>query len=124
MIKKIDHFVITTSGVEQCKDFYTTLGFEWRDGGGRYELFAADFKINVHVLGAELKPNAKHATVGSSDVCFEVDGDLNMIKTDLQNKGLKIELGIVDRTGCKGKMKSLYLRDYDGNLIELCSYNS
>lgn len=123
MIKKIDHLVITTQDVERCKKFYTALGFCWQEGGGRYELFAGDFKINVHVIGSELKPNAKNAAAGSSDVCFEIEGNLETVKLDLAQKGIHTELGIVERTGAKGKMLSVYLRDYDGNLIELSSYH-
>lgn len=37
-------------------------------------------------------------------------------------KGVEIELGIVRRNGALGAMKSLYIYDFDGNLIELSSY--
>lgn len=40
----------------------------------------------------------------------------------LQKKGIKIEEGIVERTGANGKIKSIYLRDPDLNLIELSNY--
>jgi catechol 2,3-dioxygenase-like lactoylglutathione lyase family enzyme len=34
-------------------------------------------------------------------------------------QGLEIELGPVDRTGAEATLRSLYLRDPDGNLVEL-----
>ena len=37
-------------------------------------------------------------------------------------KGVEIELGVVRRNGALGVMKSLYIYDFDGNLIELSSY--
>ena len=123
MITKIDHLVITTSNIDQCLNFYKLLGFNVVKGHGRYELFARNFKINVHILHHELLPKATHVQVGSADLCFEIDSSLEDFKQDLIQKGISIEEGIVDRTGVKGFMRSIYIRDYDGNLLEFCSYN-
>lgn len=123
MIKKIDHLVITTAVPSACLDFYEKLGFKAHDAGGRYELFAgSEFKINVHSKGKELSPHAENVQTGSADLCFEIDDDLSKLKSVLESEGLTIELGIVERTGVKGRMRSIYLRDPDGNLVELCSY--
>lgn len=121
MIKKIDHLVITTANIDACLDFYERAGFASRDAGGRYELFAGDFKINVHILGRELSPHAGLVQPGSADLCFEVS-NVDDFKAMLLNSGIEIELGIVDRTGVRGKMRSVYTRDPDNNLIEFCSY--
>lgn len=123
MITKIDHLVITTSNMEKCIAFYEMLGFHAQDAGGRWELFAGDFKINVHHLHHELEPKAANVQIGSADLCFEINGSLETYKKFLMDKEIKIEEVIVHRYGVKGKMSSLYLRDPDGNLIELCSYN-
>ena len=56
------------------------------------------------------------------DFCFEIKGSLDDFCQQLQGNGLDIELGIVERHGVLGAMKSLYLRDPDGNLVEICSY--
>lgn len=122
MIKKIDHIVITTSNIEQCIGFYTCLGFAAKNSGERYELFAGDFKINVHRTGHELSPHAQHVQQGSADLCFEINGELCDIRAELLTKDITIEIDIVDRMGANGAMRSLYLRDPDGNLVELCSY--
>lgn len=122
MIKKIDHFVITTEHLEECMSFYQALGFKRGKSTERYEIFRGEFKINVHVLGHELSPYAKNVTPGSADFCFEIDSDIEATKQDLINKGIDIELGPVSRSGVRGSMKSLYMRDPDGNLIELCKY--
>ena len=122
VIRKIDHIVITTAHPSQCLSFYEKLGFAARNAGGRYELFAGDFKINVHVKGKELTPHAAKVRPGSADLCFEIDCGLESCRERLEAKGLCVELGIVGRTGVKGGMRSIYLRDPDGNLVELCSY--
>ena len=122
MIKKIDHFVITTKNISKTLDFYGRLGFHVKDCGTRYELYAGDFKINVHIFSKELSPHALNIKSGSSDVCFEISGNIDLYKTQLEAKGFNIELGVVKRTGVKGEMNSIYLRDFDGNLLEFCSY--
>lgn len=122
MIKKIDHIVFTTSNVDSCINFYVALGFTLRNEGN-YELYAGDFKINVHIRNHELHPHALYIQSGSADLCFEIDDDIERYKQTLENKGFTIEQGIVKRSGVKGSMQSIYLRDPDGNLIEFCSYN-
>lgn len=122
MIRKIDHLVITTAKLLDCIAFYEALGFRAQDAGGRWELFSGDFKINVHRKGQELEPKAENVQIGSADLCFEIDGSLADCRETLIKRGLEIELGIVARHGVRGEMKSLYLRDPDGNLIELCCY--
>ena len=122
MIKKIDHFVITSKNISSTVDFYSRLGFQVKDCGTRYELYAGDFKINVHILDKELFPHALNVKSGSSDICFEIEGNIDVYKKDLIDRGFEIELGVVKRTGVKGEMNSVYIRDFDGNLLEFCSY--
>lgn len=121
-MKKIDHIVITTSDIDACMQFYTLLGFTPLSADGRHELFAGDFKINVHIKGRELLPHAKYVQTGSADLCFEITENIDDFKSSLLEKGLEVELGVVDRNGVRGKMRSIYLRDPDGTLIEFCSY--
>ncbi len=123
MIKKIDHFVITTKDISAMLKFYEALGFKAQDKVGRHELHAGDFKINVHTLGKELTPHAKNVRTGCGDYCFEIDGDLQLYRDNIKQKGLSIEVDIVTKHGVKGEMKSIYLRDPDGNLIEISSYD-
>ncbi|MEG0167188.1 MAG: VOC family protein [Ruthenibacterium sp.] len=122
MISKIDHLVLTTANADACIAFYEKLGFRAQQTDGRLALFAGDFKINIHVKGHELEPKARHVQPGSADLCFEVSQDLAMCRAILREKGLALELDDVPRVGVHGKMRSLYLRDPDENLIELCHY--
>ena len=122
MIKKIDHIVITTSNIDKCLQFYENIGFKSKVTNEHYEIFAGDFKINVHIRGKELSPHAQNVQVGSADICFQIKGSIEDFKKNLENKLLTIELGIVERIGVNGNMKSIYLRDPDCNLIEFCSY--
>lgn len=122
MLKKIDHFVITTKDKAQCAEFYQKLGFKLLDDGKRYELLAGDFKINVHFLGHELEPKAQHVQTGSADLCFELDVAMESFCAHLREQGIAIEMGPVQRHGVRGSMQSVYVRDPDGNLLEFCHY--
>lgn len=123
MIKRIDHFVITTRHLDECLGFYAALGFEAREVKDRYELFGGDFKINVHMAGKELLPHASQISPGSVDICFEVEDGLDAIQVELKKKGVPIEMERSTRHGFFGEMTSIYLRDPDGNLIELSHYD-
>lgn len=122
MIQKLDHIVITTKDPASCLDFYKKLGFSVLDAGGRYELYAGDFKINVHVQNRELEPHAAQVQPGSADLCFEIGGGLAVFRSNLEDLGIVAETKIVDRHGVRGPMLSFYVRDPDGNLLEFCSY--
>ena len=122
MIQKLDHLVITTSQPEACLAFYEKLGFCPKAAAGRYELHAGDFKINVHLQGAELSPHATNVQPGSADLCFEIDSSLENFCAAAQENGLSLLLGIVPRNGVKGPMHSAYYNDPDGNLVEFCCY--
>lgn len=122
MIERIDHVVLTARDVSATLAFYKGLGFDVRQGDGRYELFAGDFKLNVHCYGSELSPHAQTVQPGSGDLCFAISGSLEDFRRQLEQQGVAIELGPVSRTGAHGAMRSLYLRDPDGNLLEFCSY--
>lgn len=122
MIEAIDHLVITTADPQACLAFYRSLGFSAKDPGGRYELYAGNFKINVHVLSKELSPHAERVQPGSADLCFTVNS-VDAFAAMLADRHIAIELGIVPRNGARGPMRSVYLRDPDGNLLEFCSYS-
>jgi catechol 2,3-dioxygenase-like lactoylglutathione lyase family enzyme len=112
-IRSLDHLVLTVADVGRTVDFYERLGMEARTfEDGRVALHFGDQKINLHLRGAEIEPHAATPLAGSADLCFLVD-ELPA------ESGLPVELGPVERTGAHGPLRSVYLRDPDGNLIEL-----
>lgn len=123
-IEKIDHVVLTAADPEASLAFYRALGFRIRQEGQRWALFSGSFKLNLHALGRELPPHARAVQPGSADLCLEIRGGLAQALEEVRRAGLTPETGLLARTGARGPMHSFYLRDPDGNLIELCSYSA
>jgi catechol 2,3-dioxygenase-like lactoylglutathione lyase family enzyme len=123
VVTALDHLVITAHDVDATCTFYTrVLGMcEVTFGDGRKALSFGDQKINVHQAGREIVPHALVPTPGSADLCFLTDSSASQIQAHLQTCSIKPELGPVERTGAMGKITSIYLRDPDGNLIELAT---
>ena len=119
-IRAIDHVVLTVADIDETVRFYERLGMRRKEfGDGRMALHFGDQKLNLHAAGAEFAPYAQRPTPGSGDLCFLIDGRLSDLEAELTAAGVPIELGPVDRTGAQGPIRSIYLRDPDGNLLEL-----
>ncbi|MFC4123111.1 VOC family protein [Nonomuraea zeae] len=123
-IDRLDHLVLTVADVEATVRFYTTvLGMtEVTFGPDRRGLAFGRSKINLHQAGHEFEPKAARPVVGSADLCLVVEDPLDDVMTELAGHGTEIEEGPVERTGAEGPIRSVYLRDPDGNLIELSNY--
>lgn len=122
-IMTLDHLVLTVRNIVATEQFYNeVLGMEIVEfNEGRRALKFGNQKINLHVAGHEITPHARHATVGSADLCFLVETSLTTVRQELIQKGISIELDRVHRTGAIGPIESIYIRDPDGNLIELAN---
>ena len=126
MIDHLDHLVLTTSREAACIDFYTrVLGMQLETfvgGTPPVERRAFKFgnqKINLHIQGSEFEPKAHLPVPGSLDLCFIVGIPLDHVIERLRAANWPIVEGPVMRTGATGKIRSVYLRDPDFNLIEL-----
>jgi catechol 2,3-dioxygenase-like lactoylglutathione lyase family enzyme len=125
-VNRFDHVVLTVASIDTTVDFYTrVLGMTAvAFGGGRTALRFGTSKINLHQAGQEFEPKADRPTPGSMDLCFIVDDPIEDVMAQLTAAGLAIEEGPVPRTGATGDIISCYLRDPDGNLIELSNYRA
>lgn len=121
----IDHFVLTVADAEASLSFYAAaLGIEGRSEAGRFWLELAGQKINLHEQGRELSPHAAVPAPGAGDFCLSADRPLEEIMDRLARAGVAIEVGPVNRQGARGPMRSIYFRDPDGNLVEVCEYSA
>src|SRR3954454_8900574 len=125
MIDRLDHLVLTVTDATRTTDFYVRgLGMrEETFGAGRRALSFGRQKLNLHEIDGEpILPRAAQPAPGTADLCFIAARPLAAVEAHLQREGFAIELGPVPRTGAAGPILSLYLRDPDGNLVEVSEY--
>ena len=124
-IRSLDHLVLTVTDIAATLAFYEgALGMQAEtfvpaDGSTRHALKFGVHRINLHLAGAEFDPKAARPGPGTADLCFLSDAPLSDWQSHLNDLGIPVEEGPVARTGATGPIRSIYLRDPDGNLIEI-----
>ncbi|MEP0888893.1 VOC family protein [Leptolyngbya sp. PL-A3] len=120
-ISHLDHLVLTVRDIDRTCDFYTqVLGMQViAFGEGRRALAFGNQKINLHQQGKEFLPKATVPTPGSADLCFLTTVPLEEAIAHITACNVPIIEGPVQRTGATGSILSIYIRDPDGNLIEV-----
>jgi len=124
MIDHVDHIVLTTRDLAGCIRFYTeVLGMKLEKfhtpTEQRLALKFGSQKINLHEWGREFDPRAHVAVPGSLDLCFIAAVPLDEVVKRLQAKNVSIFEGPVMKTGAVSKLRSVYVRDPDLNLVEI-----
>lgn len=124
-VEALDHLVLTVADVAATVRFYEdVLGmqpvrFDAADGTSRWALMFGVQKINLHQAGAEFAPHADSPKVGSADLCFFSDQAVSTWVQWFEKHNVEVVEGPVERTGTQTKLLSVYVRDPDGNLIEV-----
>lgn len=120
-IDRLDHLVLTVRDIDASCRFYTgVLGMQTVSfAGGRKALKFGSHKINLHQAGREFEPKAAQPTPGSADLCLLTELPIAQVVDQLRACGVHIIDGPDERTGAEGPILSIYLRDPDGNLLEI-----
>jgi len=124
-VSSLDHLVLTVRDLDATIAFYRDIlgmgvaQFTPADGTTRTALTFGAQKINLHSAGAEFRPHANAPLPGSADLCFLSETPLQDWQTHLSDHKIEVIDGPVARTGATGPLISIYLRDPDGNLIEI-----
>ncbi|KAH8704184.1 Glyoxalase/Bleomycin resistance protein/Dihydroxybiphenyl dioxygenase [Talaromyces proteolyticus] len=125
----LDHLVLTVRSLPETIKFYTeVLGMAHQSFTSpkdpdttRHALLFGSQKINLHQAGKEFEPKALTALPGTADLCFLTNEDVSAVLSKLVERGIEVLEGggIVNRTGARSPLRSVYVRDPDGNLIEI-----
>jgi catechol 2,3-dioxygenase-like lactoylglutathione lyase family enzyme len=119
----LDHLVLTVANIDITVDFYTeVLGMELSTVDGRKALAFGEQMIKLQQRGHEVNPKAAHPTAGAGDICFITSTPLDEVIRYLNEQKVHLEEGPVERNGAMGKMRSIYVRDPDKNLVEISNY--
>ena len=124
-IKKLDHIVLLVSNISKSIHFYRDiLGcpearvskglFQYQAGDSMIDLVATKHKLNTHnnTPSSEFDRNVDHFALTLSD--FNKEAIINYLK----NFGITIERS-GRRFGAQGYGPSVYIKDPDGNFVEL-----
>lgn len=128
VVKSLDHVVLTVADIDKTVAFYQQhLGMKHEafsspkdPGVVRHALLFGSQKINLHKRGAEFEPKAQTVQPGSGDLCFITETPVDDVLAAFKRHDVDVlEDGqVVDRKGAVGDLRSVYVRDPDGNLIE------
>jgi len=124
VIDHVDHIVLTTRDLEGCIRFYRdvlgmTLESFRTPTETRQALKFGKQKINLHEWGREFTPRAHVAAPGTLDLCFIAAVPLEQVIAKLKAAQIPILEGPVMKTGAVSKIRSVYVRDPDLNLVEI-----
>ena len=120
--------MLTVADIEATTRFYErALGFAREtflgpDGQQRHALKFGRQKINLQDRSTVTPTKAQRPTFGSGDFCLIAAVPLDEVLAHLRAIDVVIEAGPVSRTGAVGKLRSIYFRDPDGNLVEVAEY--
>lgn len=128
LIDRIDHIVLTVTDIEATTRFYErAFGFEREffrgpEGQPRHAVRCGQFKINLQDAATDTPTKARVPTIGAGDFCLIASVPLDAFIAHLGTEGIPIDTGPVPRRGALGPIRSVYLRDPDGNLVEVAEY--
>jgi catechol 2,3-dioxygenase-like lactoylglutathione lyase family enzyme len=122
-LERLDHFSLTVRDVEETCAFYEKiLGMARQTfGEGRVALRFGRLKININPNPNDLERKAAVPIPGSAEFCLVATTPLDEVTAHLRNCGVDLEHGPAEAEGAEGRLRSVWFRDPDGNLVEIAN---
>jgi catechol 2,3-dioxygenase-like lactoylglutathione lyase family enzyme len=107
--------------------FYRALGLDGAEGASICSVYVGALMMNFHRpalwQGGTFTLRAPEARPPCGDLCFVWEGNAATLKAMLDRANAKvIESPVPRQGGCRKASTSVYVRDPDGNLLELMIY--
>jgi catechol 2,3-dioxygenase-like lactoylglutathione lyase family enzyme len=126
-VSGFDHVSLPLRDADAMAAFYRALGFPVDENDYLVVVHVGDQMINFHREAmwtrADFTLRAPAALPPCGDFCVRWEGTADALDAALATVGAAVEEGPVPRPGAKGvEATSVYVRDPDGNLVELMRY--
>ncbi|WP_136253370.1 VOC family protein [Onishia niordana] len=121
MLSALDHLVIYVDDLSRAVDFYSrVLGMDAKEQDASHaDLHLGTLTLRLQVTDNSIAPQAAAPTIGAMELSFSSRLPLEEVEHHLAALSVPVELGPVTYDGSKGPVDSLYLRDPEGNLLEI-----
>ena len=119
-VDALDHIVLCVRDVWTTIEFYErVLGMEAREERpGKWSLHFGRNKISLQDAAAS--PTIAEDTIpGTGNFCLLTEIPMGEVVAHLAREGVLVEDGPGERAGATSAILSVYVRDPDGNLVEL-----
>lgn len=119
-LRSLDHIAMNVRDVSATIRFYDeVLGMEPREEyPGKWSLHFGNHKISILDM-RESYEFTRDAIPGAASFCVISDRPLDDVVSLLEDKGVDVIFGPTVAYGATSRLKSIYIRDPDGNLIEI-----
>jgi catechol 2,3-dioxygenase-like lactoylglutathione lyase family enzyme len=126
VVSGFDHLSLTVTSADEAVTFYTlVLGMRASKlGKGEWAVSFGDKKIWLREASSERVPVASRPVPGSAELCLITPSPLEAVVGHLLASGVPIEAGPAQGEGANGPVTSVCVRDPDGNLVQIASYDS
>ena len=126
-ISGFDHLSLPLRDEDAMAAFYRAIGADVDETEHVVVVHLGDQMINFHREAmwtrTDFTLRAPAAVPPCGDVCLRWDGSADALDALLRDGGIAVEEGPVPRRGARGiEATSVYVRDPDGNLVELMRY--
>jgi catechol 2,3-dioxygenase-like lactoylglutathione lyase family enzyme len=129
-VRALDHIVLLSADVERSVAFYRdVLGCaverldEWHAGEAPFPSVRLTEATLIDVFPGGVDDCGQLTPRNLHHFCLSIETtDMHALAEDLRTKSVMVEGDVVTRWGARGDGQSIYVRDPDGNVIELKSY--